>query len=390
MWFPIANLMTHGIIKGNLQMLGGREEPLDKFTNEVLLYFARGVSMWELYISPDILTDGEWDAMGEAMHWARDRFPILASTEMIGGDPTKGQPYGYVHFKGSRGILALRNPSIEAKKLQVELSSSAGLDPKASSLVLERNYPSRWISPKLFRTGDKVEIPLEGYETAIYEVFPVGEAKEPLLAGVPFDIAHKEGGGDVIIVYESPDKAKLLNGDKVAKIGVNGTNARPDALPKMQITTPPPLTMTPGKFTGKKNEIRAEFRLDASVREGKLSILLTPSGESARRKMPQVHVNVDGTSDTASYEKTESASTWYTVNVGPGTHSCTIRIESREEDLGWSGKASVWMICQQQQNGTEIDITPKSPFVRTPGPPRALPKGVVVKNVRIGDVNVNF
>ncbi|MEK6570499.1 MAG: hypothetical protein AABZ61_03955, partial [Bacteroidota bacterium] len=43
-WFPIQNLMTHGIIKGNLQKLGGEQEPLDKFTNEVLLYFARGVS----------------------------------------------------------------------------------------------------------------------------------------------------------------------------------------------------------------------------------------------------------------------------------------------------------------------------------------------------------
>jgi len=27
---PIANLMTHASIKGNLQMLGGKEEPLDK------------------------------------------------------------------------------------------------------------------------------------------------------------------------------------------------------------------------------------------------------------------------------------------------------------------------------------------------------------------------
>jgi hypothetical protein len=390
MWFPIANLMTHGIIKGNLQMLGGKAEPLDKFTNEVLLYFARGVSMWELYISPDILTDGEWDAMGEAMHWARDRFPVLSSTEMIGGDPTKGQTYGYVHFKGSRGILAVRNPSIDAKKLRVELASSAGLDASASSLVLEKTYPSRWIAPKLYRAGDKVDLALDGYETAIYEVYPVREATGPLLAGVPFDIVHVEGGRDLLTVYASPDKAKFLNREKVATIVVNGANARPDALSKMRIATPSPVTTTPGKFTGKKNEIYAEFAIDSSVREGKLSILLTPTGESARRKQPQVHVNVDGRSDTAAYEKGESASIWYTLNVGSGAHRCTIRIDSREEDLGWSGKASVWMICQQQQKGTEIAITPASPFVRTPEPPRPLPKGVVVKNVRLGEVNVNF
>jgi hypothetical protein len=73
-WFPIANLMTHGIIKGNLEMLGGEAEPLDKFTNEALFYLARGVSMWELYISPDILTEGEWNAMSQSLLWAKDRF----------------------------------------------------------------------------------------------------------------------------------------------------------------------------------------------------------------------------------------------------------------------------------------------------------------------------
>jgi len=36
--------------------------------------------MWELYISPDILSDGEWDAMAQSMEWARDRF-ILGSPE---------------------------------------------------------------------------------------------------------------------------------------------------------------------------------------------------------------------------------------------------------------------------------------------------------------------
>jgi hypothetical protein len=390
MWFPIANLMTHGIIKGNLEMLGGRAEPLDKFTNEVLLYFARGVSMWELYISPDILSDGEWDAMGEAMHWARDRFPVLSSTEMVGGDPTKGQTYGYVHFKGSRGILALRNPSIDAKKLQVELSASAGLDPSASSLVLERNYPSRWISPKLYRAGETVDIPLDGYETAIYELYPVGEATGPLLAGVPFDIAHREDGSDVVTIYASPDKAKLLNSAKVAQVSANGAKYRPDALPKSHTATPPPVQTPPGKFNGKKDEINAEFTLDASVREGKLSILLTPTGESTRRKQPQVHVKIDGRSDTAAYEKGEGASIWYTMTVTPGTHSCAIRIVSRDEDIGWSGKASVWMICQQQQNGKEFTFTPTSPFARRPEPPRPLPKGVVVKNVRLGDVNVKF
>ncbi|MDQ7053134.1 MAG: alpha-galactosidase [candidate division KSB1 bacterium] len=86
-WFPIANLMTHGIIKGHLQKLGGEREPIDKFTDNAILYFARGVSMWELYISPNLLTDAEWDAIAGAIRWARDRFEVLMHTAMIGGNP---------------------------------------------------------------------------------------------------------------------------------------------------------------------------------------------------------------------------------------------------------------------------------------------------------------
>jgi len=93
-WFPVSNLMTHGIIKGNLETLGGEDDPLDKFTNDVVFYLGRGVSMYELYISPDLLTEQEWNAEGSSIAWAKDRFSILSNTFMTGGDPTRREPYG--------------------------------------------------------------------------------------------------------------------------------------------------------------------------------------------------------------------------------------------------------------------------------------------------------
>ena len=66
-WFPVQNLMTHGIIKGKLESTGSPDEPLDKFTDDALLYCARGVSMYELYISPDILSEGEWNTLSSSL-----------------------------------------------------------------------------------------------------------------------------------------------------------------------------------------------------------------------------------------------------------------------------------------------------------------------------------
>ncbi len=88
--------------------------------------------------------------------WARKNFDLLMNTELVGGNPMKGQSYGYVHFKGNRGIIAARNPVIEPSKLEVELAAAQGFDPKSSSIVLQRVYPTRFISPRLYRAGDKV------------------------------------------------------------------------------------------------------------------------------------------------------------------------------------------------------------------------------------------
>lgn len=188
-------------------MLGGEEEPLDKFTDNALLYFARGISMGELYISPDLLTDDEWDALAGAILWAKDRFHVLASTEMIGGDPEKREAYGYAHFDGTRGIIAARNSFIEPQSLRVELTPSLGLDANATSLVVERVYPTRKIFRKLQRAGSTLEIPLQGYETAVYEIYPLEEATELLIAGATYEVVTRD---------KRSFKVKIFNGKKDA------------------------------------------------------------------------------------------------------------------------------------------------------------------------------
>ncbi|MFQ5722492.1 MAG: alpha-galactosidase, partial [Candidatus Aminicenantales bacterium] len=187
-WFPIANLMTHGIIKGHLNQLGGANEPLEKFADNAVLYFARGISMWELYISPDFLTEKQWDILAGAIRWAKDRFPLLCSTEMVGGDPDERQAYGYVHFSGEYGLIAVRNPYIEHQSLFFKLSPELGIDDQAEPLVLERIYPDCWVSPQLYKTGSVIKLPLQGYETAIYELYPLREASLPLVAGRKFSL----------------------------------------------------------------------------------------------------------------------------------------------------------------------------------------------------------
>jgi hypothetical protein len=387
-WFPIANLMTHGIIKGNLQKLGGEEEPLDKFTDNALLYFARGVSMWELYISPDLLTDAEWNALGQSIQWAKDRFPILSHTEMIGGDPGEKSAYGYVHYSGNRGIVAARNPFVEPQTLAVELSPAQGLDPRAASLVLERVYPTRWISPKLYAAGSRLDIPLEGYETAVYEIYPVEEASEPLLAGVTCELARRTDSEMVVKYYDAGENVRLLNPEKARTLKHGGKTIYPHqlAIPARRIAAAVKqgsVQLAAGK---KQAEIAIRFELQEDIVEARLAVLFESDPESPDKIEPNVSAYMDGAKASAKVEKQEGRWAWHLLEAQPGKHDARIVLSPAEKLPQWTGKVSMWLVYNQKPEGVEISFElAQQPTGRRAMPPRPWPAGELRRSFKLGE-----
>lgn len=107
--FPTNAIMTHGIIKGNFCM--NWKTPIEDWEHNVLMYFGRGVMMWELYLTPELLTDKEWAFLSKTIKWAKKNAKVLShNTQFLLGDPAKGEPYGYAHSEGNKCILFLRNP----------------------------------------------------------------------------------------------------------------------------------------------------------------------------------------------------------------------------------------------------------------------------------------
>jgi len=46
-------------------------DPGGDFRNEVRSYFGSGTQLQEMYITPSLLTEGDWDALAEAAKWSR-------------------------------------------------------------------------------------------------------------------------------------------------------------------------------------------------------------------------------------------------------------------------------------------------------------------------------
>ncbi len=369
-WFPVAGLMTHGIIKGHLQKLGGEAEPLDKFTNNAVLYFARGISMFELYVSPDLLTPQEWDAIARAYLWARSRFKILTHyTEMVGGNPGKGEAYGYVHFSGRRGIIALRNPAMKSQRIKVKLSNDYGLSPAARSLAVEEVYPRRGFFRKLYSYGDEVEFQLDGYETAIYEIYPVEEALLPAVGGAYYEV-EGVGKDEVLLkLYATYKKPRPLNPELISGMWLEGR--------KVSRLSSKPLSWPRVKFRLKRDRerINLKLRIPSEVKGARLAVLLVSSGKGP---LPAPVFYLDGKKVAVHQERNRDSSwAWYTLSLPPGEHD--LSMEGNLNGVKKEGYLTLW----RSVTPTVYRVKLNGVFKGRPLPPLPYPPGTFRKTLRI-------
>jgi hypothetical protein len=386
-WFPIANLMTHGIIKGHLQKLGGEVEPLDKFTDNAVLYFARGVAMWELYVSPDLLSKGEWSAIVEGMAWARDRFDTLSSTEMIGGDPGGREAYGYVHFKDQSGVVAVRNPFIEPGTIDVALDPALGIAADASSLVLERVYPTRWIAPRLYAAGDVIQLPLVGYETAVYELYPVESAGRPVLAGVTFEAVREDGADSEWTVLATGEEVRLLNPELVRSIHYDGGEVAPDRLEV--VSRPDEAPASDITVSETSSGIEVDLEIGSWVERATLALLYEPPSRVDEKEHPVVRTWLDGASVPAGVEQQEGRWSWHLIEVAPGSHTARIKLESSRPDTPVRGSVSIWLVASHRPDGKSIRFEPRVEFdAARPMPPRPWPSGELRSMQKLGEIRL--
>lgn len=388
LWFPTSNLMTHGIIKGHIDVSEiGKGEPLTKFADEVVSYLARGVTMYELYIAPDILTEGEWTVLSDSLKWARANFDVFKRGEMVGGDPGKSEPYGHVHFKGGDGFLAVRNPDIKAASLRVKLDPAQGLDPGARDLVLERVYPTRWVAPRTFRAGDVVELPLLGYESAVYQVRSLKDVKEPLLAGVTFEVRAEKGRERVLSALEVEPGAKVLNPEALKGLKVDGKSFDPARVAELRPAAAAFVEKVEVKGGGAG--LQAAFTLDGSARQATFGLLLRPAKAAPGTAGPVATLTVDGVKAEAQMVDAKGVWAWYTVPVQPGAHRVEVALAAdAKKPAPWEGNVQVWLTGTQVLAGPTLALKGRAEAAPRLQPPTGRGAMELPRSVKLGETSL--
>ncbi|MGY3039217.1 hypothetical protein ACVWWQ_000804 [Rhodanobacter sp. TND4EL1] len=172
--FPINSLMLHGIIyaKENRKL---NTDPGHDFTNEVHSYFATGTELQELYITPSLLSEDNWDVLAESARWSRANAGVLRDTHWIGGAPDRLDVYGWASWSPARSIITLRNPSDRTQLAVVDLQRQLELPADASRRFSAHSpWKSDAAKPALTLDADKPgTITLAPFEVLTLDLTPL-------------------------------------------------------------------------------------------------------------------------------------------------------------------------------------------------------------------------
>ncbi len=118
--YPLNSLMLHGLIyaQHHKQL---KADPGNDFRNEVRSYFGTGTQLQEMYITPSLLSQANWDDLAEAAKWSRANANVLKDTHWVGGNPAWLEVYGWASWAPEKAILVLRNPSDKPQTMRLKL-----------------------------------------------------------------------------------------------------------------------------------------------------------------------------------------------------------------------------------------------------------------------------
>jgi hypothetical protein len=141
---------------------------------EIRSYFATGTCMQELHIDPSLMTDALWDALAEAAKWSRSNADVLADTHWVGGDPAKGEVYGWASWSKRKAILALRNPSDQPAEMSLDVARAFELPAIAPrQFALKSPWKEDAAKPAITVTaGQPYRFQLQPFEVLVWDATP--------------------------------------------------------------------------------------------------------------------------------------------------------------------------------------------------------------------------
>jgi len=170
--YPLNSLMLHGIIYAK-KADGLNYDTNNIFKSEVRAFFGNGTQLQEMYITPSLLSAGNWDALAEAARWSRENSDTLVDTHWIGGSPEDREVYGWASWSPRKGILTLRNPGGRTQTIEIDPAKAFELpDGAARSYTLVDPFKDQPLEVTNLTAGQKTAFRLKPFQVLVVEAMP--------------------------------------------------------------------------------------------------------------------------------------------------------------------------------------------------------------------------
>jgi hypothetical protein len=169
--YPLNSLMTQGVMIAN----HGLPNATEYLVEDIRDFFASGTNCQELYITPSMMKQEQWDALAEAAKWSYENSDVLVDTHWIGGDPGAGQIYGWASWSPRKGILALRNPSDQPSEITIDIGKVFELPEDAAR---KYSLKSPWKEDVgreaiILTAGQEHTFRVERFEVLVFDATPL-------------------------------------------------------------------------------------------------------------------------------------------------------------------------------------------------------------------------
>ncbi len=99
---------------------------------------------------------------------------MLVDTHWIGGDPAKGEVYGWASWSKRKGILALRNPKDQLGQITIDIGKAFELPEGAAQ---KYTLKSPWkedaaATPLALSSGEEHTFELKPFEVLVFDATP--------------------------------------------------------------------------------------------------------------------------------------------------------------------------------------------------------------------------
>lgn len=181
--YPISALQLMGIFVCDISdkkyhgLPGVLEMDEKDLSDDIWMGIGSGTSVQGLYINAYRMNTPTWDCLAAALNWAKSNEGIMPDTHWLGGNPEKGEIYGYASWSEDKALLTIRNPSSTAKTFDLDVKRiweiPNGLENEYLFYDVKKDKSDYKNLPIL--EGDRFMVNMEPYEVKVLEAYPKGK-----------------------------------------------------------------------------------------------------------------------------------------------------------------------------------------------------------------------